>query len=464
MHLTLADALKLAADHSETLAIARAGEARADADQVRANSQRLPQVNLVGSYDRTLASEFSAVLDNTGPVCAPLSVDASRPLADRVTELERAASCGSIGPSFNFANLPFGQRNVYRLTFSFAQSLYTGGRLTAQRTQAEMERRNAELATTGTGAQLQLDVARAYFDAALSDRLLAIAQLGLTQASAVYDQTRQSFEAGRQPEFELLRAQVARDNQRPNVIRAQAARDIAYLRLRQLLEVPAGTDLQLDADFDAATLAPPPEFAEGLAAARAHATEITPTRTSVQQAETLVHLREAAITAARAERLPNVSLNSSYGKVGYPGEGFLPGVGDFRTNWTAGAAVTVPVFNGNRLRADEAAARADLAEAQARLKQTREVADLDAATAFQTLTSAEATWEATGGVVQQAQRAYDIAELRYREGISTQLELSDSRLALQQAQANRAQAARDVQIARVRVALLAQLPLAGGGL
>ena len=66
-------------------------------------------------------------------------------------------------------------------------------------------------------------------------------------------------------------------------------------------------------------------------------------------------------------------------------------------------------------------------------------------------------------MVQQAQRAYEIAELRYREGLSTQLELSDARLLLQQAQANRAQAARDVQVARVRLALLPDLPLTDTG-
>ena len=44
--------------------------------------------------------------------------------------------------------------------------------------------------------------------------------------------------------------------------------------------------------------------------------------------------------------------------------------------------------------------------------------------------------------------------------MSTQLELSDSRLLLQQAEANRALAARDLQVARARVALLPELPLA----
>ena len=63
----------------------------------------------------------------------------------------------------------------------------------------------------------------------------------------------------------------------------------------------------------------------------------------------------------------------------------------------------------------------------------------------------------------QATRAYQIAELRYREGISTQIELTDQRIAQQQALANRAQAARNLQVARVRLGLIADLPLSSAG-
>jgi outer membrane protein TolC len=104
-------------------------------------------------------------------------------------------------------------------------------------------------------------------------------------------------------------------------------------------------------------------------------------------------------------------------------------------------------------------ARADLAESQARLKQTTEFATLDTQNAYEDLDAAEAAWEAVAGIVQQAVRAYEIAEIRYREGLSTQLELSDARLLLVQAQANRAQAGRDLQVARVHVALLPDLPI-----
>ena len=56
-----------------------------------------------------------------------------------------------------------------------------------------------------------------------------------------------------------------------------------------------------------------------------------------------------------------------------------------------------------------------------------------------------------------------VAGGRSRAGNSTQDAHHDSRLLLQQSQANRAQAARDLQVARVRLALLRDLPLQAAG-
>jgi outer membrane protein TolC len=46
------------------------------------------------------------------------------------------------------------------------------------------------------------------------------------------------------------------------------------------------------------------------------------------------------------------------------------------------------------------------------------------------------------------------------EGLSTQLDVLDARLALQQASTNRALTARDLQVARLRLAVLPYLPVA----
>jgi outer membrane protein TolC len=457
VRLALAEALRLAEAQSEALVISRAAESRADADLQRARSQWLPQVSMDGSYGRTLASEFSAAFDSDALPCAPLQVDPADPLDARVSELERAAACGALGPGFRLSELPFGQRNIYQVNFAFSQTVYAGGRIRAERTQAELGQRAASLGTASTSAALALDVTRAFYDAALADRLLAIAQLGFEQANAVLEQARLAFEAGRQPEFEVLRAQVARDNQQPQVIRRRADREMAYLRLRQLLDLPAGSEITLEADLDAAELPPPAPFADALAAIGT--SDAPMQRTGITQAELVVQLREAAVRIAEAEGRPNVTITSLYGKVGYPSSGVWPSFDDFRTNWSINAAVRLPLFTGGRIRAGALVARADLSEAQARLQQTRELAELDAATARQDLAAAEAAWTASAGTVEQAERAYQIAELRYREGLSTQLELSDARLSLQVAQANRAQAARDVQTARARVALLPTLPV-----
>jgi outer membrane protein TolC len=121
--------------------------------------------------------------------------------------------------------------------------------------------------------------------------------------------------------------------------------------------------------------------------------------------------------------------------------------------------VDLPLLTGGRQRGSEIVARADAEQARLQLRQVQELAQLDAQSAFAELAAARAAFDASGGTIEQATRAYQIAEVRFQSGVSTQLELSDARLLLQQAEANRAQAARDLQVARARVALLPDLPL-----
>ena len=131
------------------------------------------------------------------------------------------------------------------------------------------------------------------------------------------------------------------------MIRAQAARDVAYLRLRQLLELPVNTPSR-STSISMRRRAPPPAFAEALAQ---HATRQRAGRTHARRtSRTAVQAREAGVSVACAERMPSVNLASSHGQVGYPGNAFTPTFNDFRTNWTMGAVVQVPIFTGNRLR------------------------------------------------------------------------------------------------------------------
>jgi outer membrane protein TolC len=479
--LSLEQVLALAEPRSEAVAIAEAGVRRSEGEQVRARSGLLPQLSASASYDRALASEFEGVFDVQGPSCPPFALNPSAPIDARVAEIERAIDCGAVGGGFfdsgsssgdGLSNLPFGRKNTYRASLSFSQNLYSGGRNGAQKAVASIGRDAATLTLTTARAQMLYDVTQAYYEAVLSERLVAIAAATLEQAGATLKQTQAGFDAGTQPEFEVLRARVSRDNQSPLLIRARANRDVAMLRLKQLLELPVDYPLQLADSLGGDTLPPPSVFAERVGAVERmlrpdgqepvslQVTAQIPERTAVTQAATTVRLREASLKLTTAQRMPSVSVTSTYSRIAYPADVLQPTFN--RTNWSIGASLSVPILTGGRQRGDEAVAQAELAQAKAERQQVAELAELETRSAWAELLAARATWEASAGTIQQAERAYQIANVRFTAGVSTQLELSDSRLLLQQAEANRAQAARDLQVARARVALLPDLPLAQG--
>ena len=436
--LTLDEALELAEQTSERVAVAEAGVARADAVRALVRSELFPQLFGGASYDRTLRSEFEGLFDtDSGPGGGG------------------GTGGDGGGDDLDFSNLPFGQANVYRVGLSFSQLLFAGGRVRAQASQAAVRRVSAGLALSSARAQNTLDVAEAFYDAALADRLVAIAEDTYAQADRSLKVTEEQRAAGRLSEFELLRARVARDSLRPTVVRAPNTPQLAYLRLKQLIDLPLETGLQLSADLDAPAISPPARFAARLVDAELPA---PPERLAVAQVQNEVLAADADISIARAERWPSIALRSDFGLVDYPAS--LPDFEDWRQNWTVGVAMSVPIFTGGRIKANEALARAAADEARATLRLTQELDALDRASTRSDVEAARAEWEASLSTIEQAQRAYEIAELRYREGLSTQLELSDARLQLAQSQATRAEAARTLQVRRIRLALLPELPLA----
>jgi outer membrane protein len=468
--LSLEDAIRIGETHSEAVGIARAGVQRSQGQQLEARSQYLPQIFGSASYTRTLKSQYSGfgastTTDTTtstapAPPCNAYLKDASASVADRLAGLDLASRCASgINPFASFKSLPFGQANQYNFGVSVSQNLFNAGKVAAQTAAANAGHRSAEIELTAQRAQIILDVTQAYYDAALADRLVAITEASYTQTEDVFKQTQLAKNVGNISEFELLRAQVTRDNQRPLVIQRRSDREVAYLRLKQLLNVPLSQQITLTTPIDGAATLPAGIRLTGLSVSDYSAPDtVTSHRASVREAAEAVTAQQSQLRVARAQRIPSLSLSSQYGAVAYPTTG-LPSSNEFKPNWTIGIATQFPLFTGGRIRGDELVAEANLAESRFRLQQVREFAALDAQVAINALNQAAASWEASRGTSEQAARAYSIAEVRYREGISTQLELNDSRLLMEQATVNAALAARNLQVARVKLALLPNLPL-----
>jgi len=467
--LSLEEALGLALPASEAVGLARVAVQRARGQERQARSELFPQLTGSASYNRLLKSQYEGFAsgggdDSGNPDPAPSSCEVftpipGDPITARLDSLERAVRCASrANPFGNLGSLPFGRANTWNLGLSASQTLFAGGRLFNGIRAAEAGRRAAEIGVTAAQAQLMLDVVEAYADAALADRMVVIAQAGLDQADTTLVQTALRREVGTAPEFDLLRATVARDNLRPQLIAARSQRDIAQFRLRQLLNLPLHQALELTTPLDDTAPAATPTLAARIAQSPDTAAE---RRATVRQAAEAVTAQEALLRVAGGESLPAVSVTSQYGRVAYP-SGALPNWNEFYTNWSLSVGLQVPLFTGGRLRGSREVARAGLADASLRLRQSSEGAALDARSTQAQLDGAVSAWDASAGTVAQATRAYAIAEVRFREGLSTQTELLDARLALQQAEANRATAARDLLVARVRLALIADLPLGGG--
>jgi outer membrane protein len=461
--LSLDEAVRIAEAQSEAVRIARAGVQRAQGQQYQARSQRLPQLTGSAAYTRTLASQFSVAAgpapDTTKPPAPPAPCDQYLlgPTATtdaRLAGLEDASRCALGGNPFSsFGSLGFGAKNQYNLGLSFSQSLFAGGRIAAQNAVANAGRRSADIELTAQRAQLRLDVTQAYFDAALADRLVALAESSAVQTENVLRQTQLARNVGNVSEFDLLRAQVSSANQRPIVIQRQSDREVAYLRLKQLMNIPldSAVDLTTAVDDSSATNA-------ALASIGVPSDTAAIDRATVRQAAEAIDAQRGLLRVAKGQRFPTLSLTSAYGKVAFPLSSF-PQSGDFRTNWTIGLASQVPLFTGGRIKGDQLVAEANLREAQARYDQVREFAALDSRVTINNLLQARSAWQASQGTAGQAARAYSIAEVRYKNGISTQIELNDARILLEQAVTNRALAARNLQVARVKLALLPDLPL-----
>lgn len=419
--LSLDDALRIAAGESETVWVAEAGVMRAVGNQRIARSGFFPQITGSASYIRTLRSQFDDI-GFGGPSDGGESEEA-------------------------LGDLPFGRENQYSLSLSLSQLLFDAGQTAARHRAALAQRRAAEVEVDSALAVTFLDVTQAYFDAQLGDRLVQIAEASLAQTEETLRVTEVAFNVGDKAEFDVLQARVTRDNQFPTLIRRRTDRAEAYLRLKQLLEVPAGDELVLTTGV----ADPVPRFAT--------ASDATPERRApVRQATESVAVGEAQVDEARAQRLPIVRLTSQYSPVAYPPNGF-PEVSDFQEDWSVTLGLSVPILTWGRLRGNIMIAQGTLSEARARLEQTREAAALEAQVARNDLAEAEAALASNTSTVEQAERAQQIAQVRFREGISTQVELSDARLQLVLAQVNRALAQRDVQVARARLALLEDLPL-----
>ncbi len=423
LRLTLDEAVHRALDQGFAMRLARASVLEANGQVREAFSSALPQITGSVTYTRQFASIYQGL---GGP------------------DTGSASSSNSLSKLFQ--STPFGAPNTWNFQIQATQLLWSGGKVGAGLSAAKSVRQVATLQQAETAADVTYQVKQAYWNASLQGRVLAIAVENLDQARQHLREVQMFRQAGTRAEYDLLRAQVDAANQEPPVVAARNGYDLALLDLKRLIDVPADQPLRLASSLDSpdATI---PVLAEDSVEG--------PDRPGLAAAEATVSQQGELLKVARADRWPTLQATTTYNEQAFP-QNVFPGTNEFRRGWNGEIKLSFPIFLGFRTAARVEQARANLMRAEAQRDQLRKQVELDVAQAKAEVARARALLVARRETVRQSQRAQYLAGVRYTNGMATQLEVSDARVAQQQAEVNEVQATRDYYVA------LAQLERALG--
>jgi outer membrane protein TolC len=255
-------------------------------------------------------------------------------------------------------------------------------------------------------------------------------------SQAIYNQAVVRKTAGTNARIDVTRSQVELQTEQQQLAALTADYRKQLIALARLIGLPQDREITL-ADALDNTPTKLPDAAEAIQTALSH-------RSDLQASQAQVKAAELALSAARAERLPSVSVSGYYGAIG-PNPTTQHGV------FAMTASVNVPIYQGGRIGADIDQAEVTLHQRQAELADQRgrveqgirtslidletalgqvKVSDSNRALAADTLTQARdrfAAGVATTLEVVQAQQQVAGAESTY---ISSLFSLNLARLSL----------------------------------
>ena len=146
-----------------------------------------------------------------------------------------------------------------------------------------------------------------------------------------------------------------------------------------------------------------------------------------------ISLREINIRAARADHYPTVSGNILYAlSAGSDTFSF----DDSTRVVQAGIVVSVPIFTGGALAAQDRKARAEYEQAEIRLRQLKEDVSAEISSIYLLLKETSERIDSASATLETAEKAYEIAQASYTSGMATQLDLKDATVSLELARIN----------------------------
>ncbi|ERT16789.2 RND transporter, partial [Pseudomonas putida SJ3] len=291
---------------------------------------------------------------------------------------------------------------------------------------------------------LTSSVADTYLRALAAREQAHIATLNLENADKILNVVRTRFQAGSSTALELAQQEsLVANQQRQLPLYQQEARD-AQITLATLLGVPVQALELADQPFDQLR---GPSIAAGIPS------QLLTRRPDIASAEARLAAAQADVSVARAALFPTVSLTASLATGDRKAIDLL-----HNPAFNLGAGLTAPIFNNGALRAarDRAIARQDELLDAYRSVLITSFGEVEKALNSVDGLDRQTRWQ--NEALSQAQRAFDLAENRYRAGAEDLLSVLEAQRSLFAAQAERVR----LREARLQASVALYKALGGG--
>jgi outer membrane protein TolC len=219
-----------------------------------------------------------------------------------------------------------------------------------------------------------LAVAGSYVQVIATRARVSAAQAQVETSRAIYQQAADRRSLGLAARLDVNRSQVQLQTEQQRLRSLQADLETQYLRLARIIGLPLGQQFTVAEDYN---FSPLTEFTVEIALDRAFKD-----RPDLEAGAAGVRAAEGAVKAAHAERVPTLMVNADFGAAG------LTPTHDSAGVYSVSGTLTIPLYQGGRIRGDIQQANAVLQQRKAELEDLRGQVDEDVRQAFIHLNSA----------------------------------------------------------------------------
>lgn len=299
---------------------------------------------------------------------------------------------------------------------------------------------------------ISLGLTGAYLNIIYNHELLRVAEQQVEVTRQQIERTNNLVEAGTLPRGDLLEIQAQGAQEETNLITAENNLSLAYLDLKQYLDLPAETDLEIDF--------PEIELSQELQIipseqVYSNAVDIMP---EIKGAEVSLQSAERSVQIAKGNLQPNLSLsggiNTNYidGKRWVTYEDNIPIVGDLMTYGEqlkelrgeyVALQLNIPIFNGYAVKSSVKRAKVQTIDQSFRLQLRKNELRKNIEQKYHDAIAAYKTYNASKFSVESLSEAFNYTEEKFNVGMVNSVDYSLAKIKLTQAQSQFLQAKYD---------------------